>query len=92
VPKAAEPGGFQGLGYFRLHGSPRPYYSRYAEEFVKQIANRLEKLPRVWCIFDNTAAGWAFENALQLTKELGIERKAAGNAAPSEGSLSATHR
>ena len=75
VPKAAEPGGFQGLAYFRLHGSPRPYYSRYPEEFVKQIANRLEKLLRVWCIFDNTAAGWAFENALQLTKELGLGGK-----------------
>jgi uncharacterized protein YecE (DUF72 family) len=71
VPNAADPGGFPELAYFRLHGSPRPYYSRYPQEFVKQVAGKLQKRPRVWCIFDNTAAGWAFENALQLTKEVG---------------------
>ena len=77
VPKAADTGGFKGLAYFRLHGSPRPYYSRYPEEFVKQVAHKLETLPRVWCIFDNTAAGWAFENALQLTRALGMRARAA---------------
>lgn len=29
VPAAARPGGWHGLAYFRLHGSPRPYWSSY---------------------------------------------------------------
>src|SRR5687768_11803231 len=29
VPEAAEPGGWDGLVYYRLHGSPRMYYSSY---------------------------------------------------------------
>ncbi len=75
VPKAADTGGFQTLAYFRLHGSPRPSYSRYPEEFVKRLAKKLERVAttrRVWCVFDNTASGWAFENALQVTRGLGI--------------------
>jgi uncharacterized protein YecE (DUF72 family) len=31
VPAAAEPGGWSGLIYFRLHGSPKRYYSAYPE-------------------------------------------------------------
>lgn len=78
VPAAAAPGGFPELTYFRLHGSPRPYYSRYPHEFVKRLAAKLEELAtaaKVWCVFDNTASGWAIENALQLSMELGSAKK-----------------
>jgi uncharacterized protein YecE (DUF72 family) len=74
VPAAAVPGGFRALAYFRLHGSPRPYYSRYADEFVKTLAPKLNELStscQVWCVFDNTASGWATENALELRTDLG---------------------
>lgn len=32
VPRAAEPGGWLGLAYYRLHGSPQMYHSAYGPE------------------------------------------------------------
>lgn len=58
------PGGWPGLTYFRLHGSPRVYWSRYTPEFLAAMARSLED--GAWCIFDNTASGAALENALEL--------------------------
>jgi uncharacterized protein YecE (DUF72 family) len=77
VPAAANPGGLRTLVYFRLHGSPRPYDSRYLDESVKELARKAEKLAgtaRVWCVFDNTASGWAIENAIALRTELARDR------------------
>jgi uncharacterized protein YecE (DUF72 family) len=73
VPAAAGPGGFAGVAYFRLHGSPRLYYSDYGDDFLNDLAAKLTSLAintRIWCIFDNTAAGFAAENALELTSKL----------------------
>ncbi len=73
VPAAAQPGGWAGFAYFRLHGSPRRYYSAYTEAFLEEIAVQILSLPpeaRVWCVFDNTAAGAAMQNALQLAAKL----------------------
>lgn len=73
VPAAAEPGGWAGLVYFRLHGSPRRYYSAYPEPDLDNVAYLIATLPptaRVWCVFDNTAAGAAIQNALQLAAKL----------------------
>jgi uncharacterized protein YecE (DUF72 family) len=73
VPAATQPGGFARFAYFRLHGSPRRYYSAYSEEFIGKIADQIAILAasaRVWCVFDNTAAGHAIENALQLAARL----------------------
>ena len=74
VPEAAEPGGWGGLSYFRLHGSPRVYYSAYSPEFVSQLArkigNECDQGREVWCIFDNTTLGAATPNALSLVDEL----------------------
>lgn len=67
--EAVEPGGWQHVRYYRLHGSPRMYYSQYSGEFVQRLADRFQSLPadvEVWCIFDNTAAGAALGNALEL--------------------------
>ena len=58
VPAAAVPGGWNGLVYFRLHGSPRVYYSAYADDYLASLAKTLTRSARtaeVWCIFDNTA-------------------------------------
>ncbi len=69
VAEASQPGGNGDLIYFRLHGSPRTYYSSYSDEFLGRLYLQLEKLKtrsRVWCIFDNTALGFATFNALHL--------------------------
>lgn len=69
VPAASLPGGSRSLAYFRLHGSPRVYYSSYDPGFLADLAGRLQsqvKESTVWCIFDNTAAQAATANAFEL--------------------------
>ena len=72
VAQAAVPAGWAGLAYFRLHGSPRMYYSGYSAEFLLALADRLGAIPErdAWCIFDNTALGAATENAFELEGRL----------------------
>lgn len=69
-----KPGGWRGLAYFRLHGSPRMYYSSYEEEFLETLALKLDALRRrripTWCIFDNTTLGAGTSNALDLIERL----------------------
>ena len=68
-----EPGGWPGLRYFRLHGSPRMYHSSYADDFLQKLADRLTAAAAsglVWCIFDNTALGAATTNALHLQENI----------------------
>ncbi len=69
-----EPGGWPGLAYFRLHGSPRTYYSSYEDNFFDALADRLRGLQRrripTWCIFDNTTLGAATGNALSLIEHV----------------------
>lgn len=73
VPAAAEPGGWEGLVYFRLHGSPRMYYSDYEPARLQALV-RLLRDPGVcaerWCIFDNTTLGAATGNALSVARLL----------------------
>ena len=68
VPEAGQPGGWPGLIYYRLHGSPRMYYSEYEPEYLAQLAGRIGATPaaETWCIFDNTTSGAATGNALEL--------------------------
>jgi uncharacterized protein YecE (DUF72 family) len=69
-----EPAGWRGLAYFRLHGSPRIYYSSYEDGDLDTLAGRLHSLHRAriptWCIFDNTTLGAATSNALSLVERL----------------------
>ncbi|MGB9723827.1 MAG: DUF72 domain-containing protein [Chloroflexia bacterium] len=68
-PEAGRPGGWAGLAYFRLHGSPRLYYSAYSPAFLASLVPVLLEAARsrpVWCIFNNTAAGAAIADALRL--------------------------
>jgi uncharacterized protein YecE (DUF72 family) len=73
VPEAAVPGGWNGVTYFRLHGSPRTYWSRYDEAFIAGLLPQIVvAAPRgdVWCVFDNTASGAAIENAWEVRRHL----------------------
>jgi uncharacterized protein YecE (DUF72 family) len=73
VAAAAIPGGCENLVYYRLHGSPRMYYSAYSLGYLHALAKNLQKAANsasVWCIFDNTAAGAAMTNALEVLAQL----------------------
>ncbi|MCU1730782.1 MULTISPECIES: DUF72 domain-containing protein [unclassified Pseudomonas] len=70
----SEPGGWPGLVYWRLHGAPRMYVSEYSQDYLKALASRLAQSDQAgvptWCIFDNTAAGAALGNALQVRERI----------------------
>lgn len=74
VPAAAETGGWPGLAYWRLHGSPAIYRSRYDAAALAHYAQRIEAIASApascWCIFDNTASSAATGNALDLAAQL----------------------
>ncbi len=76
-PGAASPGGWLGDAgdgrgatvYYRWHGSPRMYWSRYDDEWLASRTQEIARWPTetdVWCVFDNTAAGAAADDALRL--------------------------
>ena len=75
VPGASMPGGWPGLVYMRLHGSPERYRSPYSHAalraYAERLADRAADRAEVWCTFDNTASGAAFGNALELHELLG---------------------
>ncbi len=69
APGAERPGGWPGLIYYRLHGSPRKYWSKYEEPFLDRLHAELAAVPAgipAWCIFDNTASGAALQDAYAL--------------------------
>jgi uncharacterized protein YecE (DUF72 family) len=67
VPEAAKHGGWRGLRYARLHGSPRIYYSSYDAATIARLADEAAADEvETWTIFDNTASGAAAENALAM--------------------------
>jgi uncharacterized protein YecE (DUF72 family) len=76
VPQAVNAGGWPGLVYHRLHGSPRIYYSAYPEAALLDIAEQLRHAAasgaEVWCIFDNTAEGEALRDAQRLRAMLEV--------------------
>lgn len=76
APGAERPGGAPELVYYRLHGSPRVYYSSYPDDYLRALAGEIRGHVaagrRVWCIFDNTASGAAAANALDLLDRLAI--------------------
>jgi uncharacterized protein YecE (DUF72 family) len=81
VVNADHPGGWQGLRYFRLHGSPRVYYSSYEEARLCKLAAQLSEMlatSEVWCMFDNTTLGAAMQNVLSLQGALSINKPAPG--------------
>ena len=74
APDGMKPGGWPGLVYYRMHGSPRTYYSAYDDALLGRLAAEIRTralggVP-VWCIFDNTALGAATPNAFELQRLL----------------------
>lgn len=73
VPEAARPGGWPGLVYYRLHGSPEMYSSDYPASTLESLTLTLHQAAQrapTWCIFDNTALGAATANALDVWAHL----------------------
>lgn len=74
VPVSAQPGGWLGVAYWRLHGSPAMYRSAYSDDALTQYAalvRRSSQRARTsWCMFDNTAASAATLDALALIEKL----------------------
>jgi len=69
IKAAKVPGGWPGFTYYRLHGSPRKYWSRYPPARIAVFSNALRRVDPAtdaWCIFDNTASGAAIENAVEV--------------------------
>ncbi len=70
APGADMPGGWRGLAYFRLHGSPVMYRSAYGADRLAALAGTLTACrgrgTPCWCIFDNTAEVAALPDALAL--------------------------
>lgn len=57
--------------YWRLHGSPRMYYSAYPDDFLAALVGTLRHAARtsdVWVIFDNTTLGHAVNDAIRLKR------------------------
>ena len=79
TPAACVPGGDRRLSYFRLHGSPRMYFSIYTDGFLRALAGQLRAAQAAgaecWCVFDNTAHGGAVPNALRTGELLGHARE-----------------
>ena len=76
VPEATVPAGWPRVAYFRLHGSPRKYWSRYDEGDIATLAAPVRSVAiaeEVWCVFDNTASGAAMENAWELRERLIVD-------------------
>ena len=77
-PRAAEPGGWAGLAYFRLHGSPVIYRSSYDGAAIARLHEAMTaagaNAAECWTIFDNTASGAALPNALQLIESFETEK------------------
>lgn len=74
VPAAALPGGWRGLSYWRLHGSPNIYRSSYDDGRLDLYASGLGEERKAgrpaWCMFDNTAGSAATGDALGLLARL----------------------
>lgn len=85
VQEAARPGGWRGLTYVRLHGSPVMYDSPYGDAALAQTAAMLADRPadtEAWCIFDNTRLGAAVADALKLMDRLRPRRSPAPEPRP----------
>src|SRR4051812_18642157 len=74
APGAERPGGWPGLVYYRLHGSPAKYRSSYDDGRLEGIAGAITEAGEApaWCIFDNTASSAATGDALKLIELPGI--------------------
>ena len=70
IPGGDAPGGWPGIQYWRWHGSPRIYHIYYDRDRLENLAQQMRQAAQagsvIWCIFDNTASGFAVSNAMTL--------------------------
>lgn len=88
LPEAGQPA----FSYLRLHGQPRMYYSAYSADCLRDLARQLEPAVsrnEAWCIFDNTAGGAAWPNALKFQEAIPKRAGARRRSAPAKGVSSA---
>jgi uncharacterized protein YecE (DUF72 family) len=73
-PGAEAPAGTSRLAYFRWHGSPRLYYSKYSQSQISAFAALVNanKARDAWCIFDNTALYAAWDDALAFMQAVPV--------------------
>lgn len=77
APGAERSGGWTGLRYLRLHGTPVMYRSSYDHARLlgyTSMLNEPDGSGQTWCIFDNTASGAAVGNARDLRDLVGDAR------------------
>ena len=70
---AAAPGGWKGLSYWRLHGSPVIYRSSYSNRIPQLAESILASSAGVrdtWVLFDNTASAAAMRDALDFGRTI----------------------
>lgn len=72
IPVADQIGGWAETAYYRLHGSPRTYYSSYDDQALTTWREKVEcqasNAADAWIIFDNTARGAAAANAFSFQR------------------------
>jgi uncharacterized protein YecE (DUF72 family) len=82
VPQAGEPGGWPEVVYYRLHGSPRVYFSTYESPYLERLAAKLLVHSPAgitpYCVFDNTALGQATLNALDVQAAIAAQLQLTG--------------
>jgi uncharacterized protein YecE (DUF72 family) len=68
APGAELPGGAHRLAYFRWHGSPTMYHSKYSDAQLAALAVNAQAADakEIWCIFDNTARHAAWDDAARF--------------------------
>jgi uncharacterized protein YecE (DUF72 family) len=67
-PGSDVPGGARPFAYFRWHGAPQIYYSKYTDSRLIGLATTVLKSEAkdAWCVFDNTARYAAWDDALRF--------------------------
>ncbi len=69
---------FGSVSYYRLHGSPKMYFSAYSDFFLRSLATIVAQERRpTWVVFDNTAEQHAIADAIQLQDLLRSDAKVA---------------
>ena len=79
-------GGWPGVQYWRLHGSPRIYHSEYGVARLRALAEQVlmgaASTTEYWFIFDNTASGFAINDALTFQALMGNAGNPSSNNVP----------
>lgn len=65
------------IGYIRMHGNPRLFYSEYTKEEVETLYHQVNLVgfKEIFIYFNNTASTAAIINALQLKAIAGLHQK-----------------